>query len=942
MFFRIGRVLALTAGLCIFSFLVFGRHLGLGLADDRVRLSGNHSLLAEAFSPLGNAALDAPLRMQIRFALRDQAALVQLLVDQQNPASKNFHKWLKTGEFSRRFGPASSEVKAVEQWLEAQGFMITSRAPGYLGFSGNVAQTQNTFDVRIARFGDGSAYGNTADPVVPRQLADVIGAIVGMDNMVRAVPQFRRVSRSSTGYETVAPARGKLSTPSAPDRSAANSAAPQYLIGNFQAFGPGDMRSFYGQTVGAGRDGSGDCIAIVGTSDFFDATASTFTSQFGLPPISYTRVLHGPNPGILPDDSLEAELDLQWTHAAAPGASIVFHYGSDLIAAISGAVSDNTCGAINISFALCGPSQSLITNTVHGLFLQAAAQGQSVFVSSGDQGAAGLSVSGDLCIDSFSRSVNELSADPNVTSVGGTQFNPTFFGGNNTGHVPEDVWDDASGATGGGASEFFAKPGYQTGAGVPDDGARDVPDISLIASPNSPGVFWADETSGGPKVICCLGGTSLSAPLWAGYSRVIAQLSGTTRLGNLNPMIYDLANTQTKFNFLGFRDVTIGDNHFNGVAGFSAGSGYDQSTGWGTIDFDTFATAATNWIASHPASTATASPTRTATATVTRTATATATTTATPTITATSTPTVTATATRTTTATPTLTATSTPTSTQTATVTLTPTATLTTTPTLTATATPSATLTSAATPTPTSTTIATSTPTNTPAPTLTATITPTPTATPTPISEPTGGILAVPATLHFPATGVGIPTAPRRLLIRNRSKTTPLSVDVGTLDSPFSVSGAGHYMIAPASSVTVMIGLDPSTVGIANRLLPISSGDPKRLEANVTITGKVLAGRLSAPHQVTFTTKAGAAASKTVILKNVGRGMLSGTVELFDPGSPFELVDGPVKFSLAPGEKQPVTIKFNGAGAGRVTANLAIGTTPPPATTTVVVTGAAH
>ena len=217
---RIGRVLALAIGLCAFGFSIVGHQLDSGYADDRVRLNGNHPAQAEAFTPLGDAALDAPLEMQIRFALRNQAVLDQLLADQQNPASERYHKWLKTGEFFRRFGPSSSEVQALEGWLKSEGFIITSRAPGYLEFKGNVAQAQHAFDVRIARFGDGSVYANTSDPVVPQRFAGVIGAILGMDNMVRAVPVTHQPALSANaqsrpGYRRAAGRTPSLRRPSA-------------------------------------------------------------------------------------------------------------------------------------------------------------------------------------------------------------------------------------------------------------------------------------------------------------------------------------------------------------------------------------------------------------------------------------------------------------------------------------------------------------------------------------------------------------------------------------------------------------------------------------------------------------------------------------------------------------------------------------------------------
>ncbi len=185
--------------------------------------------------------------------------------------------------------------------------------------------------------------------------------------------------------------------------------------------------------------------------------------------------------------------------------------------------------------------------------------------------------------------VNDLGSDPNVTQVGGTGFNPTFDAfGNNAGHVAESVWNDSAGggATGGGVSAIYAKPSYQQGPGVPSGGQRDLPDVALIASPNNPGSFWGGTSSGLPTSKCCIGGTSLSAPAWAGIAKLIAQLN-RSRPGPLNPRIYALASAGQAAS--GFRDVTTGNNNFNGVPGFSAGPGFDLTTGWGTVDISTFA-----------------------------------------------------------------------------------------------------------------------------------------------------------------------------------------------------------------------------------------------------------------------------------------------------------------------------------------------------------------
>ena len=590
-----------VVGLC--AALLFS---SVGRADDNAILPGNYPVEAESFRELGAASPELRLRMEIRFELRNKPGLQSLLAQLQNRSSKNYHHWLTSDEFLKRFGPSAAQVSAVAHWLSSEGFSVSQQSTTSIGFSGSVAQAERTFGVRIAKFGDGTVYANTTDPIIPKRFAGLISAVSGMDNMLHAVALAKRATSS-----------GDVANPDA-------------VVGSTLSFGPTDLRNFYDQTVGPGADGTGSCISIIDVSDFLDSTMPAFTNQFGLPAINYSRVLEGSNPGIILGEDEESELDVQWAHVTAPGASIRFYLGSNLVDDISGAIDDNACGVISISYSFCGVSSAFMMQTMDPLFLRAAAQGQSIFISAGDQGAAGLTLNstGTGCATSSVRSVNEMSADPNVTSVGGTGFTPIYVGGVDQGYATESVWNDPAGATGGGASQIFSKPAFQTGSGVPNDNARDVPDIALIASPYSPGVFWADDQSGSPVVTCCIGGTSLSAPLSAGFATVLGQEVGN-RLGNLDLIIYPLANSS--YGTAGFHDVTTGNNNFNGVTGFNAGPGYDQSTGWGTIDFNLFAKAVKTFLGESPSPTPTGSPVSTATPTVTPAATVTATPTATPT-----------------------------------------------------------------------------------------------------------------------------------------------------------------------------------------------------------------------------------------------------------------------------------------------------------------------
>jgi kumamolisin len=574
---RISPVRAIAAS--IFLGLCFG----IAEAENRVTIAGNHPLDAERLASTGSADPRRLLSMQIRFAVRNPAALEALIAGQQDPASPNYRRWLRSGEFDRRFGPSRAQLGAVVGWLQREGFTVLSASPDFVEFTGKAAQAEYALSVRIGRFGDAGLYANTSDPSIPAKFAGVIGTVMGLDNMSFQVPATRQPPPRTVADPSPAAGRPTLGESRSSASRAAGGVHPSFDggPGTGDHFAPIDVQTFYNELPLLGtNDGSGQCIAVVGVSDYPDAALSLFQSSFGVPAFNVTRKVIGMNPG-LRGGALEGEalLDLEYSHATAPGASTVFYLAfSDLTNAITKAVSDNLCGAISISFEFCSSAKTYFRSTLDTQFRKAAAQGQSVFISSGDNGAKGA-------CGSPGRNVNEASADPNVTSVGGTEFTPVYLNHNDSGFVPESAWSDYpnGGVTGGGASTLFSKPSYQA-ASTPADGRRDVPDIALEASPFNPGVLIAnDDGSGGAVIQCCYGGTSLSAPLWAGFSQVMAQTLGG-RLGNINGGLYALATMANN----GLRDVTSGNNDIGGVTGFTAGVGYDQVSGWGTVDMDAF------------------------------------------------------------------------------------------------------------------------------------------------------------------------------------------------------------------------------------------------------------------------------------------------------------------------------------------------------------------
>jgi subtilase family serine protease len=570
------------------------------VASSSVTLPGNHPVEAAAAYAVAHANAITQLDMHVTLGLRNQEQLNQLLQDQQNPSSPRYHQWLTPRQFTARFGPAQQDVDAVEQWLSAQGFKVTasSLADRYVRFGATAADAERAFGTDIMLFGDGSAYANISDPVIPARFKGVIVGIGGMDNFRHSIAGVRQVTSppaSATVSDSSLPLSNGLRLLQSPDVIA---------DGMGPAFGPTDVYSFYDQTspLSGGPTGAGDCQAIVGDSDYTASAVELFNSTFGLPTSNITTVLaDGTNPGIGADE-LETLVDLEWSHSIAPGPDTRYYLGDDnnnvngaIVDAIQSAVDEKLCGVISVSFGLCGASAGFYTSVVSPIYAQAASQGQSIFISSGDEGAAGLVLNAEMtaCVPGTTRNVNELGSDPNVTQVGGTFFTPNYNSdGDNVGNVAETAWNavysGTQDATGGGQSAVYLKPSYQKGLGVPDDGVRDVPDVALVAALSGPagdglGLFAATEAG----IQCCVIGTSLSVQMWGGIAKLIAQLNHGW-LGPINPRLYELANAGEAA--AGLRDTTMGNNTYGSVIGFNAGPGFDLTTGWGTADVNTFIT----------------------------------------------------------------------------------------------------------------------------------------------------------------------------------------------------------------------------------------------------------------------------------------------------------------------------------------------------------------
>lgn len=330
--------------------------------------------------------------------------------------------------------------------------------------------------------------------------------------------------------------------------------------------------------------------------------AMQFRSYFGLPANNPQIIVNGTDPGILSsDDETEADLDVEWSGAVARNAAIKLVVskstnttdGIDLSAEYI--VDRNLAPVMSASFAMCEAELGSSGNAFFkSLWEQAAAEGITVLVSSGDTGAAGCD-SPTAFRATRGLAVNGLCSTEYSVCVGGTQFsdvaNPSLYwsSSNASGtqesavsYIPEIVWNESGPslglwASGGGASTIYFKPAWQNGTGVPADGRRDVPDVALAAAGHDGYLIFQN---GG---LYAVGGTSAAAPSFAGIIALVVQ--GTaTRQGNADSVFYPLASKQRSGGAAVFHDITVGNNSVPGQKGFSATAGYDEATGLGSVD----------------------------------------------------------------------------------------------------------------------------------------------------------------------------------------------------------------------------------------------------------------------------------------------------------------------------------------------------------------------
>ena len=381
-------------------------------ASDLVVLQGNTHPLARAEFDVGRADSALPMErmiLSLQVSPQKRADLEQLLAAQQDPASPRFHQWLTPEEFGARFAPAQEQIAQVSSWLSAQGFSVdeVGRSGMWINFTGSVSQVEQAFHTEIHDYQVNGKlhHANVSDPSIPRSLSGVLAGVVSLHNFPRKA--------MNTGLRPLPNLR------------------PDYTGSSGNSISPGDFDVIYNVNplYSAGIDGTGQTIAVVARTHPSTANWTTFRSTMGLPSNIPQVVVNGSDPGDLgADEDGEADLDAEWSGASAKGATGKFVTskstsstdGVDLSAQYI--VNNNLAAVMTTSFGQCESTMGSSENAFfNNLWSQAASQGITAFVSSGDNGAAGCddpnggSASSGLAVSGLAAAIGTPATPPGTS-----------------------------------------------------------------------------------------------------------------------------------------------------------------------------------------------------------------------------------------------------------------------------------------------------------------------------------------------------------------------------------------------------------------------------------------------------------------------------------------------------------------------------------------------
>lgn len=556
-------------------------------------LSGHVPQHVQQMPKQGRLEAGHRLELAIGLPLRNRDQLTNLLADIYNPASPNFHHFLKPAEFAAAFAPSVQDYQAVLDFAKAHHLKVTHTHANrtLVQVSGSVGDIESTFHVHLQTYRDAKdqrlVFAPDQEPSLDLQTP--VLAISGLDNAVRPKPRMHATA---------------LASPHVRPWGGGGSGGGGGGGSNTGPFAGYDFRNAY--AAGVALDGTGQSIGLFELFGFNPQDIQDYEDESGISPyVSVQTVLvdgatgdsagadYVTYPGLL-DYAFEVTGDIEMAIAMAPGLRSVLVYegptpmdlpplGTNYVqdATTTAQINDvlNRMATDNLAQQLsCSYGFDINLSTVQ-IFQQFAAQGQSFFLASGDGGA-------------YSGPVDEPADDPYITVVGGTTLTLTAAGDWSS----ETTWltpaaNDAlygyspEAASGGGVSRAYGIPPWQQGISMSaNQGSttmRNSPDVALVA--NNLNVVWGNDLIGASSDFP-EGGTSLAAPLWAGLVALANQqaaANGRGPVGFINPALYAIAKS-TNYHAC-FHDITTGNNtNSASPSKYAAVAGYDLCTGLGT------------------------------------------------------------------------------------------------------------------------------------------------------------------------------------------------------------------------------------------------------------------------------------------------------------------------------------------------------------------------
>lgn len=569
---------------------------------------------------VGSVPGTTTVSVDVALSPRDPAALESFAQAVSTPGSPMFRHYLAPGAFASTFGPEPSTITAVRTWLSSEGLSVGATSPDGLlvPATGSASVMARAFGIGFEQYRLASgrlARMPTAAPLIPSGLDSEVTGVVGLDDLARPEPQLVRASAGASSQRfsagsgsgsapggSFAPAIGERATgPQATGPQATCSGLSGVGLSATQLAQAYSFTSLYG----SGNEGQGVTIGVYELEPYMPSDISTYEACYSpaisasVQPVSVNGASANSGPG-----SGESALDIEMAVGMAPQATVKVYVGSDLGVDASDADALNTYAAmvnqdsvsvISTSWGECerdlGSAQ---IQAEASLFEQAAAQGQTITAPAGDSGSEDCF--GDGTNNDQVLAVDDPASQPWVTTVGGTSLN-------SLGPPPSEVvWDNFSGAGGGGVSSMWTMPGWQVGPGVENSftgsapcpmssgpgtaSCREVPDVAADADPvDSPFAEYVSGTWEG------VGGTSMGSPLWAALV-ALANEGQPRSVGFIDPALYDAGCTASP----PFNDVTTGNNQppppygptdtngnpLGGGPYYPATAHYDLASGLGT------------------------------------------------------------------------------------------------------------------------------------------------------------------------------------------------------------------------------------------------------------------------------------------------------------------------------------------------------------------------